>query len=115
MKKTLMLVVIILSMTVVAFGQNKGQDAIQTPTVKTTGVQGNLTELTGTLGRAKSFVVGLETNKPMISYSFDISAATEAIQDTKDLLDKYDYPDEVQILRQVLDLEQRLFKVVMSL
>jgi len=121
MKKVLMLVVMLV-MAVVVFAQNRGQngkkDAVQTPapTVKTTGVQGNLTELIGLLGQAKTEIMKLEEGKESTAgKSNSIWYATKYIQEAKDLLDKYDYPNEAQILHQVLDLEQRLFKVVMDL
>jgi len=100
---------------VVAQEQQKGTEK-QVQQVKITGVQGNLNELSGVLGKAKSYVIDLEKNgKDTLMLNFVIEQATKSIQSAKDLLDKYDYPNKSQIQQQVNDLEQRLFTVVMSL
>jgi hypothetical protein len=72
--------------------------------------------LSGVLGNAKARVVDLEKNgakTTMLQYT--IEQASKKIQESKDLLEKYDFPNEAQIQREVDDLEQRLFAVVMSL
>ena len=84
--------------------------------VTITGVQGNLTELAGVLGRAKANVVDLEKKgKDTLMLDTVIRWATESIQRAKDLLSQYDSPNKSQIQQEVNDLEQRLFAVVMSL
>lgn len=104
------------STTRAAAQEQQKQSTGQVQQVKTSGVQGNITELLGVLGEAKADVVNLEKNgKDTFLLRITIEQATKAIQDAKDLLDKYDYPNERQIQQQVNDLEQRLFTVVMSL
>jgi len=122
MKKTTALLFIIAIIGFIAcsttnvVAQEQQETTKQVQQVKITGVQGNLNELSGVLGKAKAYVVDLEKKgKDTTMLSFTIRQATEAIQDAKDLLDKYDYPNKAQIQQQVNDLEQRLFTVIMSL
>jgi len=105
MKKTV-LVLVMLLVSGVVFGQEK---------VKTTGVQGNLTELVAEFGAAKTYIVELEQGQYKSVLNSAVHLATDKLKDTRDLLDKYDYPDEDKILRQVVDLEQRLLKFIMGL
>ena len=97
-----------------AVAQEQQNNSKQQVTI--TGVQGNLTELAGVLGKAKANVVNLEKNgKNTLMLQTTIREATESIQQAKDLLRQYDYPNKSQIQQEVNDLEQRLFAVVMSL
>ena len=76
--------------------------------------QGNLVELMGLLGEIKVQILELEGGKRNI-LSTRISITTRRIQEVKDLLAKYDYPNKMEIIKQVNDFEQRFSKVVLGL
>ena len=88
----------------------------QVQQITMTGVQGNLVELAEILGNAKAFLIELEASgRNTLMLNFAIRQTAQAIQQAKDLLARYDYPNKEQIQVVVNDLEQRLFSVVMSL
>jgi len=82
---------------------------------QSTGVnQGNLIELMGLLGQIKVQILELEGGARDI-LNTRISLTTSRIKQAKDLLAKYDYPNKMEIIKQVNDFEQRFSKVVLGL
>jgi len=78
---------------------------------------GDLIELMHALGDAKSFILRLEKNKGEGEYNLHIiiERISEQLKKAKELLAKYDYPNEKAIKEQVDDYEKRYAAIVMSL